>query len=81
MTGRPVSIQYYRYQPPEGLVMGEPDWLIPGQYYEGEVPPGATGFVLLYEPEGEGIQGVHAHMVEEVGEGESGVDEVVPADV
>lgn len=65
MTDRTASTQYWRYQPPESLVMGDPDWLQRGRCYEGEVLPGATGFVLLFEPDGEGIHGVDANHVEQ----------------
>lgn len=79
MTEPMGTPQYYRYQPPEGLVYGEPDWLQPGRCYEGAVPARITGCVLLFEPGGEGFQGVHAHQVVMVTEEEYREDRPVGA--
>lgn len=59
---------YWRYQPPEAIVMGEPDWLVPGCCYKGVVPTRAFGFVLLFGPDGEEPVEVAARQVERVTE-------------
>lgn len=62
------NITYWRYRPLEDVTLGVPDWLEPGRCYEGLTFSTATGFVMLFEPDGDVIQGVHSHEVELVSE-------------